>query len=76
MNGILIINKPKGISSFKCLAIVRRRLNLKKVGHLGTLDPNATGVLVLLIGKATRLAQQLSADRNQSHTLLQTHIYT
>ncbi|MDP6686123.1 MAG: tRNA pseudouridine(55) synthase TruB, partial [Candidatus Omnitrophota bacterium] len=55
MDGILIINKPKGITSHDVVNIVRRRFNIRKVGHAGTLDPMATGVLVLLIGKATKL---------------------
>ena len=63
MDGILNICKPKGISSFKALAIVKRRLGLKKVGHLGTLDPAACGVLILLVGKACKLNQQLSGGR-------------
>jgi tRNA pseudouridine55 synthase len=60
MDGILNILKPCGISSFKALAIVRKRLNIKKVGHLGTLDPLACGVLVLLCGKYTKRANELS----------------
>jgi len=60
MDGILVINKPKGISSFHYLKKIQRKLSLKKVGHLGTLDPNASGVLVLLCGHATKLNQSLS----------------
>jgi len=60
MNGILIINKPKGISSFHYMKKVQRKLGLAKVGHLGTLDPNASGVLVLLCGNATKLNDKLS----------------
>jgi tRNA pseudouridine55 synthase len=59
MDGILSINKPQGMSSTKCKDIVLRKLNIKKVGFLGTLDPNACGVLVLLCGKATKLADSL-----------------
>lgn len=59
-DGILNIIKPAGISSFRCLSIVKRSLGIKKVGHLGTLDPAASGVLVLLCGRATKLNQQLS----------------
>lgn len=58
MDGILNICKPVGMSSFKCLSIVKRKLGLAKVGHLGTLDPLACGVLVLLCGKATKLKDE------------------
>ena len=51
MDGILCIDKPEEMTSFLCVAIVRRLLGEKKVGHAGTLDPNATGVLPLLIGR-------------------------
>ena len=55
MNGILIINKPKGYTSHDVVNVIRKKLNIKKVGHTGTLDPNATGVLPILVGQATRL---------------------
>ena len=57
MDGILIIDKPEGWTSHDVVARVRRVLREKRVGHTGTLDPFATGVLVLLVGRATRLAQ-------------------
>ena len=57
MDGVLIIDKPAGLTSHDVVNRVRRILKTKRVGHTGTLDPFATGVLVLLIGKATRLAQ-------------------
>src|SRR5688572_33374351 len=57
MDGILIIDKPEGPTSHDVVNRVRRILKTKRVGHTGTLDPFATGVLVLLVGKATRLAQ-------------------
>ncbi len=57
MDGILIIDKPEGWTSHDVVARVRRVLKEKRVGHTGTLDPFATGVLVLLVGRATRLAQ-------------------
>lgn len=53
--GILIIDKPAGITSHDVVDIARKKLKIKRVGHSGTLDPVATGVLVLLIGKATKL---------------------
>ena len=57
MNGLLIIDKPAGMTSHDVVSIVRRATGEKSVGHLGTLDPMATGVLPLLLGKYTRLAQ-------------------
>ena len=58
-NGIIVVNKPTDISSAKVVAKVKRLLNAKKVGHAGTLDPFAEGVLVCCINDATRLAQFL-----------------
>lgn len=62
MNGVLIIDKPAGITSHDVVSRVRRILNTKRVGHTGTLDPFATGVMVILVGQATRLAQFLNTD--------------
>lgn len=56
MQGILIIDKPSGMTSHDVVEAVRRRFSMKKVGHAGTLDPMATGVLILLLGKATKLS--------------------
>lgn len=60
MDGLLIIDKPAGLTSHDVVARTRRILGERRVGHTGTLDPFATGVLVILLGKATRLAQFLS----------------
>src|SRR5713226_9742234 len=57
MNGVLIIDKPSGFTSHDVVARVRRIVGQKAVGHLGTLDPMATGVLPLVLGNMTRLAQ-------------------
>lgn len=56
MDGILVIDKPKSFTSFDVVAVMRKLSGVKKVGHTGTLDPMATGVLPILIGKATRCA--------------------
>lgn len=61
MNGLLIFDKPAGLTSHDVVSLVRRALGERSVGHLGTLDPMATGVLPLLLGKWTRLAQFFSA---------------
>lgn len=54
VNGILCLDKPSDMTSFSCCAVARRLLGTKKVGHAGTLDPQATGVLPILVGNATR----------------------
>lgn len=61
MDGILIVDKPKGMTSHDVVDFIRRRFGLKKVGHAGTLDPMATGVLVMLVGKATKSSGRLMA---------------
>jgi tRNA pseudouridine55 synthase len=71
MDGLLIIDKPEGMTSHDVVARVRRILKTKRVGHTGTLDPFATGVLVLLIGKATRLAQFLDKDEKEYEAVIQ-----
>jgi tRNA pseudouridine55 synthase len=65
MDGILIIDKPEGWTSHDVVARARRLLREKRIGHTGTLDPFATGVLVLLVGRATRLAQFLSGAEKE-----------
>lgn len=59
MNGVILINKEKNISSFGVVAKVRKILNMKKVGHTGTLDPEATGLLPILIGSGTKTSKYL-----------------
>lgn len=62
LDGILIINKPKDITSFDVISKCRKILHTKKIGHTGTLDPLATGVLVVCVGKATKLVETLTCD--------------
>ena len=70
MDGILCIDKPEGMTSFLCVAILRRLLGVKKIGHAGTLDPNATGVLPLLVGRATKTLDHLPThDKSYTATL-------
>jgi len=57
MNGILVIDKPEGMTSHDVVLAIRKKLHVEKAGHLGTLDPMATGVLPVCVGKATRVAQ-------------------
>jgi tRNA pseudouridine55 synthase len=56
LHGVLVLDKPKGPTSARCLEFVKHRLGQRKIGHAGTLDPMATGVLVALLGEATKLA--------------------
>jgi len=70
MDGILVIDKPAGITSHDVVDTVRRRFNMRRVGHAGTLDPMATGVLVILMGKATKLSNTfMSEDKEYIATL-------
>ncbi|MDD5347313.1 MAG: tRNA pseudouridine(55) synthase TruB [Candidatus Omnitrophica bacterium] len=69
-NGILVVNKPRGMTSHDVVDLVRRKLGVRKVGHAGTLDPEATGVLVVLVGSCTRLFDTfLSYDKEYVATL-------
>jgi len=70
MDGILVVDKPQGMTSHDVVDLVRRRFGLKKVGHAGTLDPMATGVLVMLIGKLTKSSNSfISDDKEYDATL-------
>jgi tRNA pseudouridine55 synthase len=61
INGILVIDKPQGVTSHDIVAKIKKLIGVKRVGHTGTLDPMATGVLGICIGKATRIAEYLSS---------------
>lgn len=64
LEGVLLVDKPQGLTSHDVVYRLRRKLQMKKIGHAGTLDPMATGLLVMLIGKATRISQYLmSTDK-------------
>ena len=70
LNGIIVINKPKNYTSHDVVAKVKKILKLKKVGHTGTLDPNATGVLPLLLNSGTKLSKYLiNHDKEYEVTL-------
>lgn len=70
MDGILLINKKKDYTSRDIVNIVSKNLNIKKIGHTGTLDPLATGVLVLCIGKATKLVELLTSTYKEYEALI------
>lgn len=63
MNGVINIYKEKGFTSHDVVAVVRKTINQKKVGHTGTLDPDAEGVLPICLGKGTKLADYIMADK-------------
>jgi tRNA pseudouridine55 synthase len=62
LDGALLIDKPAGPTSHDVVDAIRRQFNIKKVGHCGTLDPNATGLLILVLGRATKLSEKLMSD--------------
>ena len=66
MNGVIVVNKPAGYTSFDVVAVMRRLSGQRKIGHTGTLDPNATGVLPLLLGTAAK-AQDIIPDHDKAY---------
>jgi tRNA pseudouridine55 synthase len=70
VDGVLIIDKPAGLTSHDVVARVRRLLHVRRVGHAGTLDPFATGVLIVLVGTATRLAQFLTGAEKEYEAVI------
>ncbi len=76
MTGIIPINKPSGFTSHDVVAKMRRILGVKRIGHAGTLDPMATGVLILLVGKATRLSDILMGSDKTYRAVLKLGLTT
>ena len=70
MDGVINVYKEKGYTSHDVVAIVRKTLNIKKVGHTGTLDPDAEGVLPVCIGSATKLADYIMAERKSYRAVI------
>src|SRR5687767_6388034 len=70
MDGLLVIDKPAGITSHDVVAAARRTLKERRIGHTGTLDPFATGVMLVLVGKATRLAQFLTGEDKEYDAII------
>ena len=62
LDGALLVDKPAGPTSHDIVDAIRRRFQIKKVGHCGTLDPNATGLLVIVLGRGTKLSEKLMSD--------------
>ncbi len=76
MDGILLINKNIGISSFGICSKVKKKLGIKKVGHSGTLDPNASGVMTILVGEGTKLSKVLVEHNKEYKACLKLGIKT
>lgn len=76
IQGILVVDKPEGLTSHDVVQKVRRIYGIRQVGHTGTLDPIASGVLVILVGTATRIAQYLQEDDKEYHLTLRLGIVT
>ena len=76
MNGVLVIDKPAGPTSHDIVSAIRDGLRIKKVGHTGTLDPAATGVLPLVIGKATKVARYLTGSSKRYQATVRLGINT
>jgi len=62
LDGAILVDKPAGPTSHDVVDAIRRRFGIKKVGHCGTLDPNATGLLIIVLGKGTKLSEGLMSD--------------
>ncbi len=76
LNGVLLIDKASGMTSHDVVALVRRRLGIKKVGHCGTLDPLATGLLLVVIGKGTKIQDLLMSEDKEYTGTMQLGILT
>lgn len=76
MDGILNINKPSGMTSFGVIRRLRGILKIKKIGHAGTLDPDATGVLPVCVGRATKVIEFLMEKDKSYHVVLRLGVET
>jgi tRNA pseudouridine55 synthase len=70
LDGAILIDKPTGPTSHDVVDVIRRQFQIKKVGHCGTLDPNATGLLIIVLGRGTKLSEKLmSSDKVYEGTI-------
>jgi len=76
MNGIIVLDKPKGLTSFDCIRELRNALNIKRIGHTGTLDPLATGVLVVCLNDACKAIEFLELDDKEYECLVHFGVLT
>src|SRR5512144_698256 len=70
VSGVLVVDKPIGLTSHDVVQIIRRGTNIRRAGHTGTLDPRASGVLVILVGPAVRLSEYVSASDKRYQAVL------
>ena len=70
ISGVLVVDKPVGLTSHDVVQIIRKGTNIRRAGHTGTLDPRASGVLVILIGPAVRLSEYVSASDKRYQAIL------
>ncbi len=71
LSGVIVVDKPIGMTSHDVVQIVRKGSNIRRAGHTGTLDPRASGVLVILIGPAVRLSEYVSASDKRYQAVIQ-----
>ncbi len=76
MDGILIVDKPKGFTSHDIVDFIRKRFRIKKAGHAGTLDPQTTGILIILVGKFTKRSKELTGHDKEYEACLTLGIAT
>ncbi|MBN2258358.1 MAG: hypothetical protein JW704_11135, partial [Anaerolineaceae bacterium] len=70
ISGVLVVDKPVGLTSHEVVQIIRRGTNIRRAGHTGTLDPRASGVLIVLIGPAVRLSEYVSASDKRYQAII------
>lgn len=70
MNGIFLVDKPEGMTSFDVIRLLKKKFNLTKIGHAGTLDPFATGLMIILVGHATKLSNHFLLNNKTYETTL------
>ena len=76
VSGVLVIDKPVGLTSHDVVQVVRKGTNIRRAGHTGTLDPRASGVLVVLIGPAVRLSEYVSASDKRYQAVIELGVTT
>ena len=76
ISGVLVVDKPIGLTSHDVVQIVRKGTNIRRAGHTGTLDPRASGVLVILIGPAVRLSEYVSASDKRYQAVVRLGVST
>ncbi len=76
IDGVILVDKPKDWTSHDVCGFLRKNFRINKVGHAGTLDPLATGLLVVLLGRATKLSNQLSADEKEYQGIMELGVQT